>query len=81
MSQERGTKYNVEGRYYKAQGWGIGIVASITHGVDWGAYIGATWGAVSEQQTIDYTVKYGCKLREADARYFFPELKNLAYRH
>jgi len=29
MNQERGTKYNVEGRYFNAQGWDVAIVASV----------------------------------------------------
>ena len=80
ISKVRGTKYNVEGRYFNAQGWGVAIVASVNHGVDWGAYIGATWAPVSEQETMDYVAKLGCKMQEKDARYFFPELKDLIYR-
>ena len=53
MSQERGTKYNVEARYFNAQGWGVAIVASVVHGLESAAYIGATWGAVYEQHTVD----------------------------
>ena len=81
MSRERGTRYNVEGRYFNAQGWGVAIVASVVHGLEWAAYIGATWGPVSEQQTIDTVAKHGCKLQEKDARHFFPDLNDLAYRH
>jgi len=80
MSRERGAKYTVEGRYFNAQGWAVAIVASVTHEVDWGAYIGSTWGPLSEAETINYVAKYGCKIPEKDARHFFPEMK-LAYRH
>ena len=41
MSRELGIKYTIEGRYFNAQGWAVAIVASVTHGIDWGAYIGA----------------------------------------
>lgn len=81
MSQEKGTKYNIHGRYFNAQGWAVAIVASVTHGLDWAAYIGATFGPLSEEETVQDVVKFGCKLPEEDARYFFPELKDMAYRH
>ena len=81
MSQERGTRYSVTARYFNAQGWAVAIVASVTHGIDWGVYIGATWGPMSEKETIEYVDKHGCKMREEDARYYFPELKNVPYRH
>jgi len=78
---KQGDKYNIEGRYFNAQGWAVAIVASITHGVDWGAYIGATWGPLSEGETIQEVLKWGCKLREEDAWHFFPQLKDMPYRH
>jgi len=81
MSGERGTKYNIERRYFNAQGWAVAIVASVIHGIDWGVYIGATFGSLTEQETIDYVVKWDCKMREEDARYFFPELKETPYRY
>ena len=81
MSRERGTKYSIEGRYFNAQGWAVAIVASVTQGVDWAAYIGATFGPLSEEETMQNVVKHECKMQEKDARYYFPELKNAAYRH
>lgn len=81
MSQEQGTRYKVEGRYFNAQGWGIAIVASVVRGLDWAAYIGATFGPMTEQETADYVAKHGCKLHEKDARHFFPQFKDLQYRH
>lgn len=80
MSKKRGTTYNVEGRYFNAQGWGVAIVATVVHGLEWAAYIGATWGEMSEQKTIDYVANLGCKMQEKDARYFFPQFKDLPYR-
>lgn len=81
MSRELGVKYTIERRYFNAQGWAVAIVASITHGIDWGVYIGATWGPMSEKETMEYVVKNGCKMQEEDARYYFPELKSMPYRH
>jgi len=81
MNQERGTKYKISARYFNAQGWAVAIIASVTHAVDWAAYIGATFGSLSEEDTAEYVAKHGCKLAEHDARYFFPELKYLQYRH
>jgi hypothetical protein len=77
---KRGDKYSIEGRYFNAQGWAVAIVASVTHELDWGAYIGSTTGPLTDKETLDYVVKWGCKLREEDARYFFPRLKDMPYR-
>lgn len=68
-----------EGRYWNTNGKGIAIVASITEGIDWSAYIGADNGW-SEEDCINGVVDYGAKLSEKDARYFFPNIK-LPYRH
>ncbi len=81
MSREKGIKYGKEGRYFNAQGWAVAIAASITHEVDWAAYIGATFGPMTDSETVQYVIKHGCKLQEKDARYFFPELKDACYRH
>lgn len=71
-------KKHIEGRYWNCQGIGIAIVASITKEVDWAVYIGADTSR-SEKDTLVYTVDYGSKLNEADARHFFPDIK-LPYR-
>ena len=76
-----GDRYSIEGRYYNANGFAVAIVASINHEVDWAAYIGATGDDKREAQTIQAVLELGCKLPEQDARYFFPELKSLPYRH
>ena len=81
MNLERGTKYKVTARYLNAQGWAVAIVALVTHAIDWAVYIGATFGPLSEEETVAYVVKYGCKLSEQDGRYFFPEFKGMPYRH
>lgn len=78
---KRGLKYNIEGRYFNANGFAVAIVAVITHEVDWATYIGGTFGDKSESETIQWVIKYGCKLPDRDAYYFFPEFKHLPYRY
>jgi len=67
-----------EGRYWNTNGKGIAIVASITEGIDWAAYIGADedW---EEEACIKCAAEYGAKLSESDARHFFPAVE-LPYR-
>ena len=69
----------IEGRYWNSDGKGIAVVASITEGIDWAAYIGGTDHTVPEEEAVRYVRDYGCKLSEADARHFFPDIK-LPYR-
>ena len=69
----------LEGRYWNPQGQNICVVAYITKGVDWAAYIGACPETNSEKAALFYVADKGAKLSEKDARYFFPELK-LPYR-
>jgi hypothetical protein len=68
-----------EARYYNADGKGIAIVASVTPNIDWAAYIGADNGW-SEDTCVSRAKDYGAKLGEKDARYYFPEFKDLLYR-
>lgn len=76
-----GVKYSIEGRYYNANEFAVAIVASITHEIDWAAYIGATFGDILlESETVQAVLKFGCKLSEKDARHYFPEIE-LPYRH
>lgn len=76
----RGDKYAIEGRYYNANGFAVAIVASITHEIDWAAYIGATGDDKREGETVQAVLKLGCKLFENDAKHFFPEIE-LPYRY
>ena len=71
-------KNQQEARYYNSNGFGITIMASITEGIDWAAYIGANTG-YSEEDCMRFTLDYGCKLSEEDARHYFPHI-NLPYR-
>jgi|TARA_Y100000310_G_C20696669_1_gene826190 hypothetical protein len=67
-----------EGRYYNTNGKGIAIVAAVTKGIDWAAYIGADDGW-HESDCLDWAAKHGAKLSEQDARHFFPAIE-LPYR-
>ncbi len=69
----------IEGRYWNSGGKGMTIVAVITEGIDWAAYIGADNGW-SEEDCIKHAADYGAKLSSEDAKYFFPNIK-LPYRH
>ncbi len=68
-----------EARYYNYNHHGIAIVAVITEGIDWAAYIGADDGK-SEQECINQTAYHGCKLSASDARHYFPDIE-LPYRN
>lgn len=76
---KKGDKHQIEGRYFNANFFATVIVASITHEIDWGAYIGGADYRLLEKEAIAFVAKTGCKLREKDARHFFPEIA-LPYR-
>lgn len=75
---ELGKRQTIEGRYWNSNGKGITIVAVITYGVDWAAYIGADDGW-KEADCIKWTAEWGAKLSAQDAKHFFPDIK-LPYR-
>ena len=76
--EENSSQLVLEGRYWNNQGVGIAIVASITKGIDWAAYIGVQHGGTRQSQ-LAYAAKWGVKLSGMDARHFFPDV-NLPYR-
>lgn len=79
--QESDYKVSMEGRFWNCQGKHIAIVAVITRGIDWAAYIGTDApNSYAERDTLHYVAEKGCKLSREDARYFFPEIK-LPYRY
>jgi len=79
MNKEPGTRTLIVGRYYNANYYATAIVASITEGIDWAAYIGGADASVPESEAVEFIRDYGCKLSERDARHFFPYI-NLPYR-
>jgi len=74
-----GDRKIITGRYYNANYYATAIVASITEGIDWAAYIGGANHTLSESEAMLYVRDYGCKLSEKDARHFFPNIE-LPYR-
>lgn len=78
MERKLGERWTREGRYWNV-GMGICIMAAITEGVDWAAYIGADNGE-SERNCMEYTLEYGAKLLKHEALCFFPEFKDRIYR-
>ena len=72
------TEQFFEGRYWNTNGKGICIIAVVSIGIDWAAYIGADNGYCEEDCEL-WTSEYGQKLSREDAKYFFPEIK-LPYR-
>ena len=71
----------IEGRYFNANGFSLAIVASITKGIDWAAYIGSHSSTNrSEEETLHFVKDKGCKLSEKDARHFFPDIQ-MPYRY
>jgi len=67
-------------RFWNQGGKQLAIVACITKGVDWAAYVGTDApDSYHEDDTFKYVAKYGCKLSKRDAKHFFPEI-TLPYR-
>ena len=54
-----------EARYWNTNGVGIAIVASVTPGVDWVAYVGADDG-YKEGACLDWAAKHGAKLSKEE---------------
>lgn len=71
----------ITGRYWNVNGVAIAIVAVVTEGIDWAAYVGGGCKDMTEheQDAVDWTTKHGAKLYEGDARRFFPDI-DLPYR-
>lgn len=74
-----GTRRIITGRYYNANYYAVAIVASITEGIDWAAYIGGAEYMLPEKDAVEYVRDYGCKLSKSDAQHYFPDIK-LPYR-
>ena len=78
---EKGGGQAYEARYWNPEAANICIMALVTPGVDWAAYIGAAHGVHREEEAMEWTLEKGAKLLEKDARYFFPQFKDKPYRH
>ena len=80
-----GNRDQYEARYWNPQNANISIVASVTKGpdgtpFDWSAYIGADPNAYKEEEALIWAAEQGAKLSKGDARYFFPDFKDIPYR-
>jgi hypothetical protein len=75
-----GDRKLVTARYYNCNYYATAIVASITEGIDWAAYIGGADCRLLESEAVEYVRDNGDKLSEKDARYFFPDIE-LPYRN
>lgn len=76
----RGDRQVIEGRYYNANYYATAIVAVITEGIDWAAYIGGAPVDAPEEVAVKFIADKGYKLSEKDAKHYFPDIK-LPYRH
>lgn len=79
MEVELGTRQVIGGRYYNANYYATAIVAVITTGIDWAAYIGGAPVEIPEQDAYNFVADKGCKLDVKLARFIFPDIK-LPYR-
>jgi len=71
----------IRSRYWNCNGVAIAIVAVASEVIDWAADIGGGCGSMTEHEkdAVEWTAKYGAKLHEEDAQYFFPYIA-LPYR-
>ena len=77
----------IEGGYWNANGSAVAIVAVVNEGIDWAAYIGGTSDDYTEQETMIWVTRHGCKLLRETALHFFAfdrirdvMLKDMEYR-
>ncbi len=70
----------VNWRYWNSNGYATAIVAVVTEGVDWAAYIGGADPEIRETEAIFHVARDGDKLPEEDAKHFFPAVNWLPYR-
>lgn len=77
---EEGGQLTVAGKFWNNCNKHIAIVAVITKGIDWAAYIGTDApNSLRAHDTYIYAARYGEKLAPWDAKHFFPDI-NLPYR-
>ena len=75
----------ITARYENTNDIGIAVVAVLTHDhldrlLDWTAYIGASTNNRYESAAVAAAAKFGNKLSQADAHYYFPSLPLEKYR-
>jgi len=78
-NEEFGTQVVRTARYYNSNYRACAIVAVITTGIDWAAYINGCGVSEPESACVASVAEYGAKLSAHDARHFFPDI-DLPYR-
>lgn len=74
-----GDRKVITGRYFNSNYHACAVVAVITIGIDWAAYMNGCNVEAPEAVCVAQVAEYGGKLSEADARHFFPDIE-LPYR-
>jgi hypothetical protein len=74
-----GTRHLKTGLYSNSNGYSCAIVAVITEGIDWAAYMGGCSGDVSDTTTIEWVAQHGDKIPKKLAQFIFPDIE-LSYR-
>ena len=67
------------GLYCNSNHHACAVVAVITTGIDWAAYINGCDVHATEADCVREVADYGAKLSESNARHFFPDI-DLPYR-
>ena len=73
--KEDDCKVSYEARYYNCNYHACAIVAVVTKGVDWAAYMNGCDASLPEEEALKWVATKGAKLSERDARYYFSEIK------
>jgi hypothetical protein len=76
---QTGARTIKEGGYWNANGYATAVVAVITEGIDWCAYVGGAPVEINEQAALNFVARTGCKISEGLARFIFPDIE-LPYR-
>jgi len=79
-SLKMGARVYHPGPFWNVMGHYVVIVASLTMGIDWSAYIGATEAHGLTSTAIELVLESGDKLSREQAVFFFPHLRKLPYR-
>lgn len=73
-SKPPGTRTLHTAGYWNANGYATAIVAAVTNGCDWAAYIGGA-DPRREEDAYREVAQTGCKLDQRVARFFFPDVR------
>jgi hypothetical protein len=71
-----GDRKIIEGRYCNANYYACAIVAVVTEGIDWAAYMNGCNAKITREDALEQVAEDGDKLSEKDARHFFPDIES-----